>query len=911
MKSEENASLRKSDRIPNLYLFWIDRILLLGMGLIVSITAEPVLAIGREHFVALLEPWHPIVGWLASVAASAAVWHMATKHGGFYLRQLRYYRTAPPVWALALLGCVVYVFAVLHLRVEGYPLILSPRNIILQMSVILSGPTLTCAYRWIMSRDTSPSPILDPGKDVRPHGPSGEVLNVDDAQYWSWVEREEPIRDEANDNFGAATAARRIARLLLQNPPKSVGLVGPYGSGKSSICFLVEKRLTMLESTKAGNGNQQSTQTRPPIICRVDGWGLHQESAAMYILKTMVLCLSREVECSSLAGLPTEYSATLREIPSGMGRIVSGWLSHQVEPTEILRRFDELLARSGLRMVVILEDLDRSVNQHILCDEVYPLLDRMTRLNRMCFLFAVSDDGHGLEGLLRVADHLEVLTRVSRTDARRTIEQFWRWLKAQRPDDVDPIEPRIRDTRLAPYGDMNEGPISSIAELASNPRRIKSSLRRALTTWEQLHGEIDCEDLLVCNILRSCCPTSYALLQKNIGELRHRSRGGHQFDDDTQKAWDTRFSSIAPEERAHVEVLFDVLFPNWRGSRFGTEFRSPQGIVVSDPVDYWVRLNAEELSPHEIPDQEVLHHLHGWITAAAGTEYRDLTRHFVEDDNFAHKVIQFAPHCLDAMNCRRFTNCVLTFILQERQSCGMRGDLVYGSVELLARFYSELGQREPDDVYFHWVAEELAKVLPYSLRFAMGILSTWGVKVISTNRGLQERVWRQFVSMLRELIGQDPEHLIESLRDGNGRELLDLVFDQSFGAYWHESPGAWSWLSDALLSSGAEAPEISQPQLARLLYNRVNQSLHIGAEGGSRSRTYIRDEELMDCLFSARRREVLSLLSTEVDMSKSDEEMRDILTKARHEATMELKKKYKKAPKRSGKAKRPTSKIRS
>lgn len=392
--------------------FWADRFILLVTGLVVCLVAEPLLSRAAEYVAELLEPHVLFIKIFAVAIASATTWHVATLPGGFYMRQFRHCWKVPPIWVLALVGCVIYLPVAPARAVSS---ISAPEAGDIWTSfafVALCGPALAYVLRWI-THPTKSNPThrkqLTPAAVAKP-----AVLK--DEEYHSWLESENPISEVKYDFFDAATVARRISRLLVQSPPKNVGLIGPFGSGKSSICDLVCGFLLNPDTKNSSDGNQTSNARKLPIICRVEGWGFREGSAALHILKSMVSRLSCEVDCISLAKLPNEYVAVLREIPSGFSRVATGWLSRPEDPEAILLRFDDLLERAGLRFLVILEDLDRNAdaNQGILCDEIYPLLDRMCRLERVSFLFAVGHHGSELANLVRLAGHLEAVPALLR-----------------------------------------------------------------------------------------------------------------------------------------------------------------------------------------------------------------------------------------------------------------------------------------------------------------------------------------------------------------------------------------------------------------------------------------------------------------------------------------------------------------
>lgn len=74
---------------------------------------------------------------------------------------------------------------------------------------------------------------------------------------------ERPITSEIQDRFGRAEFARRLAKALLAHDGKLargvvVGLVGPWGSGKSSTLNLLQEYLSKYKSN--------------PVVVRFEPW---------------------------------------------------------------------------------------------------------------------------------------------------------------------------------------------------------------------------------------------------------------------------------------------------------------------------------------------------------------------------------------------------------------------------------------------------------------------------------------------------------------------------------------------------------------------------------------------------------------------------------------------------------------
>jgi len=78
-----------------------------------------------------------------------------------------------------------------------------------------------------------------------------------------WLQKEKPIDGTDDDIFDSIVVARRIARTLTEKPFKTISLIGPYGSGKTSILNLAQKELEKQKSK---------------LIISISAWGYEEKN---------------------------------------------------------------------------------------------------------------------------------------------------------------------------------------------------------------------------------------------------------------------------------------------------------------------------------------------------------------------------------------------------------------------------------------------------------------------------------------------------------------------------------------------------------------------------------------------------------------------------------------------------------
>jgi len=666
-----------------------------------------------------------------------------------------------------------------------------------------------------------------------------------------WVAApEQPVAHPSEDLFGMDVVARRVARLLAEKPVKTIALVGPFGCGKTSLLNLVERMLSDFAGSRTSRAGDEveaaaALEGTRVLFCRIGGWGLRSGSAADHVLSQAVQVLGGHVDCLGLAGLPAHYRSAVSEVGPPWLKSLCQLLSPPRDPRDVLARLDSVLECVGRRLVVCLEDLDRNQTDDALWDEVESLLDRLKGLKNVSFVLATVPDKRPTDVVVRICSHIETFPPLAVEDVLRVCERFRDHSLGEFPKDVDCLFPERRQLRSAlayntvpaPRRLSAQGGYTQLGEavagLLATPRLLRLALRRASDAWRSLHGEIDFDDLLAGNVLRAGAPEAYSFVLKSIERIRglrvrdeadSALQESRQTETEMKAEWDACIAEGQERNRFAARVM-GALFPSWPNDWGKAYHPTPQGVAVSEPVDYWARLNAEEIPAGEMRDQVVLKAFCMWRDCREAEVHggRTLAGALHSDRAFAARVKHLGKHLLSPEELRELAHDLFSLCLEEKG--GYPGDpepwqhdLPQGFVEL---WTLSLDLRIDETDHEWWVFEEIKRALPISLRFANDLYYYWrnqesgGVGETMPQPELQSGV----VSEAERLFSGSPEALVRVL-DESCPEAVSRFFIFLGGRDQEATgtePGEWTWLGDVLLDAAEQQPAIVLPQMACLL----------------------------------------------------------------------------------------------
>ena len=775
--------------------------------------------------------------------------------GGLHRRQLRRIPVYPPAWMSVVLAAV----AMFALERSGLrlPLPKFSGETWLWAIGIGSAAPLMCVVGGKLLR--SSVPIHAGNTRQRNVGIGDQTLRAltDDMadSFIPWLEQEQPVEiPDRDDLFDLRYVAERIAEYLFDVRLATVGLVGPFGVGKSSIIGFVKHyidsdgafhtRMKTRWREQFRRGNVAERHAPHILLCSVSAWGLRDQPGAAVILRHAVERLAAEVDCLSVSNLPDQYVQALKGVSPEWLNLPT-MLPAPGDAEDQLRRLEPILDAINARLIVIVEDLDRNVEVPVLtllsqdiespgrdaptrvstrlttqssgriARELEALFSRLLDLERVSFVLVVANAGAA--DISRLCERIEPVHRIERGLVLRVVGAFRTHCLAlaEERGDVQPAHESTLNFLGALHEwrsldlDMLNGrtPVSALAEVLITPRALKQAMRHTWHAWNDLHGEVDFDDLLICHVIRAVSPSAFDFLMENYGALSADTRDAKQRDEITS-AWNAQIRDCSLDGRERLWILVGFLFP-----AIAVASRSPSPPQGVRRTVYWERVIRGRVA-ERVRDQDVLRAVATWKRDRGETL---LASKLAADTAFAEgfeRVIEGYPRAefsLTHAEYRRLTSQVVAIGIREHhaESCD---DAVPGFIPL---WRSARALQENDGVG-EWLWEEIEKAFPCSLAMANDLEYYWGDdKRTRFPKNEREQIRSRTIAWAREHM--TAEMLAQNLGRTDPAALYQFVTRRHVDSAREFEAQSWRWLVPRLIGAMGIAPNVVTRQVCLLL----------------------------------------------------------------------------------------------
>jgi hypothetical protein len=669
---------------------------------------------------------------------------------------------------------------------------------------------------------------------------------------WSEIETwisagERPLESGERDLFQHHRIAARVERSVAVDR-RHVALLGRFGSGKSSILNLVTFEVTRRPETL--------------IVADFDVWAVpNPEDVPRLALNRIISALDNYVDTIQFRNLPLAYQRLAAAEPTGRLSAVLG-AGGASDSIELLEDLSKVLAAIGARVVLIVQDVERA-GEGFDTRHLQRLLWALRNASGIQFILSVDPD-HARLDFPKLCDSIELVPPIEVDQVARILKVARDHWRTKFPD-IDP-HPNRRDgdkLRLdeALAGGMIEymrrtgrdTPLDALVSLLDTPRALKHVLRRVDYAWANLHGEAELDDIIIVSALRHGAEPVYRFLLADIDAARHKPDDMFPRTKDIKDEW-TRVLAKVPAASAAQKLVDLIDIEQLTKDTIRTRTDSPQGVQVSEPVDYFRRIVSEELSPSELRDQVVLRDIDQWKATRRGPLLDRLLQSSEADDEYARVWEHFADRHTDAELMKLVEHLVAR--IKDRDGSAAAADH-RALIGLWRRCNRRLRRNEHTD----WLRALMVDAVPVSLHLANGLFYYWTGQYGIVDDAAKAEIRQSIVDAARATIrtGDDLARVLTSEHPYLiGRLITQTGADPSVAGF-----EAWRDYFPALLVDGAKKhPELLMPELANLAGDEQS---GIVAAGGAYPPTFINrygiDRARMTALFGDRLDDALALLA--------------------------------------------------
>ena len=520
------------------------------------------------------------------------------------LSHLLYARSQPPIWLACLLG--IRCVAALDLKIG-----LSPRGYKATFWHWLGfggAIVLVAAYRWLT--DSSRASPQKPRQSV---GDNATNLFDDWPSLEAWLRADAPAE---HDFLGGHAVARRL-KEKLDNGTRSIGIVGPFGAGKTSIVEWLD------EMVKNDRG-----KTKPILfISRHSCWGFENSASAIHtMLADAIQQVGQYVDTFHISSLPEAYRQTFSAGGEWIDN-VSKLMFGQRDPISQFRSLSDLLIDVNSGLVFVVEDLDRNTSRSFDIQEVLAFLQQLKAFPRLSFILTGGLTSSRSIDYAKLCDHIEYVKSVDANVASDFVErvrqhcldtEIYSYVALSEPD----TEHRWNPLSGLLLRDFQEYSLpQAVAQLLNTPRALRHALGRTFTTWHELHGEIDWDHLLAVNVLRFGAPECFLFLLRRWDRLRARPSDPKFAQDRIERIresvvndWSQTVQNVEWNPSAALEVMGCILPAAkwWLVDKSDTR-DAPEPAQGVQYERYWRRAVNDVCDPSDVRDQVLIRAIRVWI----------------------------------------------------------------------------------------------------------------------------------------------------------------------------------------------------------------------------------------------------------------------------------------------------------
>lgn len=435
------------------------------------------------------------------------------------------------------------------------------------------------------------------GQNAFSHGAPGRGLLGDD-----------PIAEAASDRLGRVAFANRLIGLLDgvagQTPSAVVGLIGAWGSGKTSVLHLVRTDLTKDDRWTVVDFN-------PWVVSDVAGITREFIATVTSALPANSTARKQLARYATRIAPYTSLASVLGVDPSKAVDAAASWLSGDTSLDGERRELEATLQASSCKILVLIDDVDRLQGDELA--SLLKLVRLVGRLPSVYYLLAydettlldvlgTTDVANGRPG--RALSYLDKIVQIRldlppapRILLDRMVDESLERILTSNGLELSPDE--VERLGLAYH--------SHLRKVLAEPRHIRRYFGQIEAVYPLVGQEVDFVDFALITFVRTFYPEVYRLLRGSEAELT-----GTEYlvtnpltPEQRISRWHSRLTStdVGLTDRAAEEVLglLADLFPPL--SRYGRRQDGDRKRIGSS--EYFGRYLYLSVPPDDVSDAEV------------------------------------------------------------------------------------------------------------------------------------------------------------------------------------------------------------------------------------------------------------------------------------------------------------------
>lgn len=702
------------------------------------------------------------------------------------LMQLQYVLTRPPTWLAAILG--IGCLAMVDILVGFSPKIYTA-SVWEWLGYGGGAIAFVSLYQWLTApaKDSSQSPTISQPVNATLPQPDWQSLEL-------WLRSDAVAK---YDFLGNRVIAQRLKNMLLDGA-RSIGIIGPFGAGKTSIVgWIVEQ----LESP--------SPQGQPTLLMSQHScWGFENSSSAIQsMLSDGIAKVAQRIDTFHVSSLPESYRQMFSVAGEWFDK-VSKLIVGQRDPIEQFRALSALLADMNARLVFVVEDLDRNGSRTFDIQDVLAFLQQLKEFENLSFVLTAGINAPARIDFAKLCDHIEYMKTVSTAVSSAVVQTLReRCLNPSTfPHEVltDSEDNPWSPSKWIPFSYRDEiSPPEAIARLLNTPRSLRHALSRTHRVWQELCGEVDWDHLFAINVLRFAAPEAFSFAVRHWHLLRDTpsgERNDHQqverIRERLRREWTACTERVEWDARA-ARTLLDVILP-------ATPLRLDDGYSMGNTRiqgihqdRYWRRACNEVIDPSEVRDQVVIRDLRNWLQSPVAAS--ELVRGLCRSEAYSNVWEDFAPRFLADDSGRILLLCgqVLAHIRSEHFADASVDSQGFIAVWRYANRHVERGDQSRE-----WLKGQITEAATVSLELVNNLWHYWGSGQSSILRPEDRAAMRGEMLQILQAQLKNGQTLARLVHPKHRYVFYQLVFDPSDDMdYGHVGAAPWQWLAPLVLEA--------------------------------------------------------------------------------------------------------------